>query len=92
MAIHSDAIIAQDATFDESHDVSIPLQPDLVWARLPNGEWTYLKPSSGPAERDDALHVLTQRGRDALARDRAIEAAFGPWPTVSAAMKLREAR
>ena len=45
------------------------------------GELAWLRPSSDAGEPDDALYVLTDRGRRALAE----AALFGPWPTVAEA-------
>jgi hypothetical protein len=56
-----------------------------VLERLPNGEFAWLRPSSDRAEPDDALYVLTESGRDLVARMRAEEALFGKWPTVAEA-------
>lgn len=40
---------------------------DLVLARLPNGAGVaWLRPCTEPAEPDDALYVITDRGRRAL--------------------------
>lgn len=49
----------------------------LVLERLPNGELAWLKPSTDPAEPDDALYVPTDSGRDLCARWRAEVALFG---------------
>ena len=48
----------------------------LVLERLPNGEPAFLRP-----EPEEIRHVLTDRGRRALAEN----ALFGPWPTVAEA-------
>ena len=66
------------------------LQPAgrLVFERLPNGEWAWLRPA--PRERRYVIptrYWLTDRGRRALAMD----ALFGPWPTVAAASTMAEA-
>jgi hypothetical protein len=60
----------------------------LVLERLPSGEWAWLRPA--PRERSYVMpsrYWLTDRGRRALA----MEALFGPWPTVSEACAVTEA-
>ena len=52
---------------------------DLVLERLPNGELAWLRPSSDAGEPDDALYVVTDLGRRALAE----YALFGPSPSVA---------
>jgi hypothetical protein len=50
---------------------------------LPSGDHAWLR-SQERAEPDDALYVLTEAGRDLVARMRAEQALFGrPWPTVA---------
>ena len=52
----------------------------LVLSRLPNGEMAWLRSESRPvagADDPDPRYVLTQKGRDYLARERAMEALFG---------------
>ena len=39
---------------------------------------------------DSRRYVITQAGRDYLARERALENLFGPWPTVAEASTLEE--
>jgi hypothetical protein len=57
---------------------------NLIWTRLPNDEFAWLKPSTDAAESDDALYTVTDRGRRALAMD----ALFGHgWPTVAEAQR-----
>lgn len=56
---------------------------DLVLDRLPSGEHAWLRPSTDSGESDDALFVVTDKGR----RELAIDALFGhPWPTVAEAI------
>jgi hypothetical protein len=53
-----------------------------VLERLPNGELAWLRPSADACEPDDALYVITDAGRRALAQD----ALFAHnWPTVAEA-------
>lgn len=52
---------------------------DLVLERLPNGQLAWLRPSSDAGEPDDALYVVTDLGRRALAE----YALFGPGLTVA---------
>ncbi len=52
----------------------------LVLDRLPSGEVAWLHREPQPVARaddPDPRYVLTQKGRDWLARERAIEALFG---------------
>jgi hypothetical protein len=46
---------------------------DLMLERLPSGELAWLRPSTEPAEPDDALYVLTDKGR----RDLRMAELFG---------------
>jgi hypothetical protein len=46
---------------------------DLVLEPLPNGELAWLRPCLEPAEADDALYVLTDKGR----RDLRMAELFG---------------
>lgn len=41
-------------------------EDDLVVETLPNGQVAWLRPSTEPAEDDDAFYVLTYEGRRAL--------------------------
>jgi hypothetical protein len=74
---------------------------DLVLVDLPSGESAWLRPEQhavrvvdkigahwSPAERAS----ITELGRDYLARQRAFEALFGPWPTVAEACGLKKDR
>jgi hypothetical protein len=60
-----------------------------VLERLPSGEHAWLRPEvdqvedSNPAESDDALYIVTDLGRRALAQ----YALFGPCPTVAEARR-----
>ncbi len=55
---------------------------NLVLERLPNGELAWLRPEP----EEEPRYVLTQRGRDDLARAHAMQACFGqPWPSVAEA-------
>lgn len=49
---------------------------DLVLERLPSGEYAWLR-SEEPAEEDDALWMITDSGREYLARLRASRWLFG---------------
>lgn len=51
---------------------------DLVLERLPNGELAWLRPCTERGESDDALYVITDRGR----RDLRLAELFGPSPTI----------
>jgi hypothetical protein len=51
---------------------------DLVLDRLPNGELAWLRPCTEAAEPEDALYVLTDKGR----RDLRMAELFGPSPSV----------
>ncbi len=66
--------------------------PDLQLERLPNGEWAWLRPEVETPDPDEPIpYVLTQRGRDEVARRRAMQWLFGrPWPTVAEASALGE--
>jgi hypothetical protein len=74
---------------------------DLFLVDLPSGESAWLRPEQhavrvvdkigahwSPAERAS----ITELGRDYLARQRAFEALFGPWPTVAEACGLKKDR
>jgi hypothetical protein len=74
---------------------------DLVLVDLPSGESAWLRPEQhavrvvdkigahwSPAERAG----ITELGRGYLARQRAFEALFGPWPTVAEACGLKKDR
>jgi hypothetical protein len=54
------------------------LYTDLVLELLPNGQLAWLRPSTDVCEPDDALYVITDKGR----RDLRLAELFGPWPTV----------
>ena len=49
---------------------------ELVLERLPNGEHAWLRPSTEPAEDDEARHWPTPRGTDQVARWQAERAVF----------------
>lgn len=55
---------------------------ELVFERLPNGEYAWLRPELDAAA-DTTLYVTTDLGHDEARRARAMEACFGPWPTVA---------
>jgi hypothetical protein len=54
---------------------------DLILERLPDGSLAWLKPEPERTYRRPARFRLTDQGRRALA----VEACFGPWPTVAEA-------
>ncbi|HEY1298143.1 MAG TPA: hypothetical protein VGJ60_34120 [Chloroflexota bacterium] len=54
------------------------LPTDLVLERLPNGQLAWLRPCTEAFEDDDALYVLTDKGR----HDLRMAELFGPSPTV----------
>ncbi len=56
--------------------------PTLILDRLPSGDLAWLR---AEPTNEDRRYVLTQSGRDLLARERATAALFGPWPTVAEA-------
>jgi hypothetical protein len=56
---------------------------DLVLERLPSGEYAWLRPSTDAAEPDDALYIVTDLGRRALAEDALFRR---DWPTVAEAV------
>jgi hypothetical protein len=67
----------------------------LVFVELPNGQGAWLRPEHHSIRVVDDTHWssderagITDLGRDYLARDRAFEALFGPWPTVAEACGL----
>jgi hypothetical protein len=74
---------------------------ELVLVDLPSGECAWLRPEHrsvritgevgahwSPVERAG----ITELGRDYLARERAFEALFGPWPTIAEACGLKQNR
>jgi hypothetical protein len=74
---------------------------DLVLVDLPSGESAWLRPEHrsvrivdeiGGYWPADARPGITELGRDYLARKRAFEALFGPWPTVAEACGLKKDR
>jgi hypothetical protein len=51
--------------------------------------YAWLRPEPEPEPDDDPRYTLTQRGRDLLARERAMAELFDPgWPTVAEACAL----
>ena len=67
---------AEPANYSHAANVAASTAPELVLERLPNGEYGWLR-SEDRAEPDDALWIVGQRGKDYLARDRAMQALFG---------------
>jgi hypothetical protein len=51
---------------------------DLVLARLPSGQYAWLKPCAEAFEDEDALFWITEKGR----HDLRMAELFGPSPTV----------
>jgi hypothetical protein len=49
----------------------------LVLERLPSGDYAWLRPCTEPAEDDDALYVVTDKGRRDLRRAEAEAWLFG---------------
>jgi hypothetical protein len=68
--------------FKSSSEVTGQPPTDLVLERLPNGEYAWLRPSADACEPDDALYVITDAGRRALAQDALFT---HNWPTVAEA-------
>ena len=62
---------------------------EVVYETLPNGQVGVLRPEL-TAEDDDALWTLDEAGMDEVRRDRAMEALFGPWPTVAEVMRAAQ--
>jgi len=62
---------------------------DLVLERLPSGELAWLRPSTERPEADEARWSLTDEGRYLLARGRAMQALFGPWPSVADTLRVK---
>lgn len=58
-----------------------------VFEILPNGEPAWLRPVDY-AEADDATSTLTQLGEDLVRREAAMQACFGPAPTIAEACGL----
>jgi hypothetical protein len=61
------------AYFDTAHYAHADNVANLVLERLPSGELAWLKPCEEPAEADDALYVITDKGR----RDLRMAELFG---------------
>jgi len=63
----------------------------LQLERLPSGELAWLRPELQDRRRRYVLparYMLTQRGRDYLAHQRALQALSAPWPTLAAVERL----